>query len=86
MRGDPIPRGGERRAPNPVFLAHARALTELYVTLVTQADAVGLALEYYGREGEARESFTHMGKERAVHATSEETEVLGIAGEAALAG
>lgn len=66
MRGDPAPRGGERRAPNPVFLAHAVALTELYVTLATGADAVGLALEYYGREGEARESFTHMGKERAL--------------------
>lgn len=33
MRGDSVPRGGERKQPNPVFLAHATALTELYVTL-----------------------------------------------------
>lgn len=66
MRGDPAPRGGERKQPNPIFLAHATALTELYVTLITHAGEVGLALREYRREGDAREPFTHLGKERAL--------------------
>jgi hypothetical protein len=66
MRGDPAPRGGERKQPNPIFLAHAAALTELYVTLTTQAGEVELALQEYRREGDAREPFTHLGKERAL--------------------
>src|SRR4029077_4361242 len=66
MRGDPAPRGGERKRPNPIFLAHATALTELYVTLATQAPAPGLALQSYPREGQAREPFEHAGKERAL--------------------
>src|SRR5262249_40560959 len=41
MRGEPVPRGGERREPNPVFLAHATALTELYVAVVTDAHKTG---------------------------------------------
>jgi hypothetical protein len=64
MRGDPIPRGGERHAPNPVFLAHAAALSELYVTLSTEAEAAGLSLQEYRRE--AREPFTSIGKERTL--------------------
>jgi Replication-relaxation len=66
VRGDPMPRGGERYTPNPVFLAHAAALTELYVTLATQAQSAGLELLIYRREGEARETFKDGGKERTL--------------------
>jgi hypothetical protein len=59
MNGDPIPRGGERAQPNPLFLAHAAALTELYVTLAVGSPSVSLSLLDYRREGDARESFTH---------------------------
>src|SRR5689334_3902954 len=31
--GGPPPRGGERREPNPLFLAHAAGLSEIYVAL-----------------------------------------------------
>ena len=66
MNGDPIPRGGERDQPNPLFLAHAAALTELYVTLTVGGPGVGLSLLDYRREGDARELFTHLRKERAL--------------------
>jgi hypothetical protein len=66
MRGEPIPRGGERRAPNPMFLAHAAALTELYVALETEARQVGLSVQEYRREGEARELFRSAGTQRAL--------------------
>jgi Replication-relaxation len=66
MNGDPIPRGGERNQPNPLFLAHAATLTELYVTLAVGGPNVGLSLLDYRREGDARESFTHLRKERAL--------------------
>jgi hypothetical protein len=66
MNGDPIPRGGERNQPNPLFLAHAAALTDLYVTLAVGGPSVGLSLLDYRREGDARESFTHLRKERAL--------------------
>jgi hypothetical protein len=66
MRGEPVPRGGERSRPNPIFLAHAAALTELYVTLETEADQIGLSVQWYRREGEARELFDSAGKERAL--------------------
>jgi hypothetical protein len=66
MRGDPVPRGGERKQPNPIFLAHATALTEFYVTLTTRISEIGLAVQEYRREAEAREPFTHIGKERAL--------------------
>lgn len=66
MRGEPLPRGGERRAPNPLFLAHAAAITELYVTLRT-APPSGFTLKELLREGEAREPFTDaVGQERAI--------------------
>ena len=61
VRGEPAPRGGERRAPNPLFLAHAAALTELYVALVTEAPAHGLDLCEFRREGDAREPFRWVG-------------------------
>jgi hypothetical protein len=66
MNGDPIPRGGERNQPNPLFLSHAAALTELYVTLAVGGPSVGLSLLDYRREGDAREPFTHLRKERAL--------------------
>jgi hypothetical protein len=66
IRGEPTPRGGERQRPNPIFLAHTAALTELYVTLATEADRVGLTVQRYRREGEARETFNNGGKERAL--------------------
>lgn len=66
MNGDPVPRGGERQQPNPLFLAHAAALTELYVTLAVQAPTVGLSLFDYRREAAAREPFKYLGKQRAL--------------------
>ena len=66
MNGDPIPKGGERQQPNPLFLAHAAALTELYVTLAVDGPSAGLSLLDYRREGEAREAFELLGKQRAL--------------------
>ncbi|HKZ15649.1 MAG TPA: replication-relaxation family protein [Solirubrobacterales bacterium] len=64
--GGPPPRGGERREPNPHFLAHAAGLTEVYVALET-ALPVGAALARFEREGEAREPFVAEGRrERAI--------------------
>lgn len=66
ISGAPSPRGGERKQPNPVFLTHAALLSELYVTLVTQAEQAGLSLQHFQREGDAREPFEAMGKQRAL--------------------
>jgi hypothetical protein len=66
MRGEAVPRGGERRGPNPMFLAHAAALSGLYVALATEANRAGLRLVGYRREGQAREPFSHLGKDRAL--------------------
>jgi hypothetical protein len=66
MRAEPAPKGGERHRPNPMFLAHAAALTELYVTLVSGAEGGGIRLYGYRRESEAREVFGHAGKKRAL--------------------
>lgn len=66
VRGDPPPRGGERPQPGPVFVAHAAALTELYVSLVTRPPA-GVVLEKNARERQAREEFRdRAGRERAI--------------------
>jgi len=54
IRGQPEPRGGERRPPNPLFLAHATAVSELYVTLHTASPAE-FVLDGFWRE--AREEF-----------------------------
>jgi hypothetical protein len=54
--GGPPPRGGERREPNPLFLAHAAGLSEVYVALETTLPA-GVRLARFEREGEAREPF-----------------------------
>ncbi len=66
MRGEPMPRGGERKQPNPLFLAHAAALTELYVAIYTAARAAGFNALRYQREGEAREPFKDGTHERAL--------------------
>lgn len=64
--GGPPPRGGERRGPNPLFLAHAAAISELYVALKTGLPD-GLRLAGFEREAEARETFRgYDGKEHAV--------------------
>jgi DNA-binding Lrp family transcriptional regulator len=64
--GGPPPRGGERREPNPLFLAHAAAISELYVALKTGLPD-GLKLTGFEREAEAREAFRgYDGKEHAV--------------------
>jgi hypothetical protein len=66
MRGEPAPRGGERREPNPLFLAHAAALTEFYVAVYTTARAAGFKELRYVREGNARETFKDGARERAL--------------------
>ncbi|HET9162983.1 MAG TPA: replication-relaxation family protein [Solirubrobacterales bacterium] len=61
--GDPPPRGGERREPNPLFLAHAAGLSELYVALKTELPE-GIGLASFEREAEAREMFKTLGGEK----------------------
>jgi hypothetical protein len=64
--GGPPPRGGERREPNPHFLAHAAGLSEVYVALTTTLRE-GMTLARFEREGEAREPFIAEGRrERAM--------------------
>jgi Replication-relaxation len=64
--GGPPPRGGERREPNPLFLAHATAISELYVSLRTGLPD-GVSLASFEREAEAREPFRGYDREeRAV--------------------
>ncbi len=58
VRGAPAPRGGERAEPNPLFLAHAAGVTELYALLATQTPGVRLARF----EREPRETFTAEGR------------------------
>lgn len=60
-KGDPPPRGGERREPNPLFLAHAAGLSELYVVLKIGLPE-GTRLAGFEREAEARETFTTLGR------------------------
>ncbi len=61
--GEPPPRGGERREPNPLFLAHAAGLSELYVALKTGLPE-DTRLAGFEREAEARETFTTLGREK----------------------
>jgi hypothetical protein len=65
VTGGPPPRGGERREPNPLFLAHAAGLSQIYVALETTLPA-GLALRRFEREGEAREEFGEQREKRAI--------------------
>lgn len=65
-KGEALPRGGERREPNPLFLAHAAGLSELYVVLKTGLPE-GAQLAAFDREAEARETFTtYAREERAI--------------------
>jgi hypothetical protein len=65
-KGEAPPRGGERREPNPLFLAHAAGLSELYVVLKTGLPE-GTRLAAFDREAEARETFTtYAREERAI--------------------
>ena len=52
----PPPRGGERHEPNPLFLAHAAGLSEIYVALMTTLPE-GFKLSRFEREAKAREPF-----------------------------
>ena len=61
-RGAPAPRGGERAEPNPLFLAHAAGVTELYALLATRTP--GLRLARFERE--PREQFTAEGRSRTL--------------------
>ncbi len=64
--GEPPPRGGERHEPNPLFLAHAAGLSELYVVLKTELPE-GTRLAAFDREADARETFTtYAREERAI--------------------
>ncbi len=65
-KGQAPPRGGERREPNPLFLAHAAGLSELYVVLKTGLPE-GTRLAAFDREADARETFTtYAREERAI--------------------
>jgi hypothetical protein len=65
-KGEAPPRGGERREPNPLFLAHAAGLSELYVVLKTGLPE-GTRLAAFDREADARETFiTYAREERAI--------------------
>jgi hypothetical protein len=54
--GGPAPKGGERREPNPLFLAHAAGLTGVWVALETILPD-GVRLAGFDREADAREPF-----------------------------
>ena len=49
--GKPVPRGGDRSEPRPAFLAHAAAITELFVALQARE---GEALREFDREPRLR--------------------------------
>lgn len=66
VRGEPMPKGGERREPNPLFLAHAAALTDLYVVLATEAHTIDLELRTFRREEDAREPFNDGARDRSL--------------------
>jgi len=59
--GKPTPRGGERSEPRPTFIAHAAAITELYVALATATDPT---LREFDREPRIR--FRDSGRERTL--------------------
>lgn len=62
--GGPPPRGGERREPNPLFLAHAVGLSAIYIALETTLPA-DCKLTRFEREAEAREPFaTRLSREQ----------------------
>ena len=75
--GSAPPRGGERREPNPLFLAHAAGLSELYVSLARKLPGEA-KLARFAREGEAREPFADWaGRERRAIAPDALVEIRG---------
>lgn len=64
--GAPVPRGGERDAPNPAFVRHAAAITGLYVALVRTGPSLGFTLHSWAREAEAAEEFDAQGRRTAI--------------------
>jgi hypothetical protein len=79
VTGGPPPRGGERREPNPLFLAHAAALSDLYVALLAGLPA-GVELARFEREGEAREPFTGPARKARAVAPDAYVEIADIDG------
>lgn len=61
--GGPPPRGGERREPNPLFLAHAAGLSEIYVALATTLPTA-VTLARFEREADSREPFETARREK----------------------
>jgi Replication-relaxation len=85
VSGSPLPRGGERREPNTLFLAHAAGLSEVYVALETTRPA-GTKLARFEREGEAREPFsTWPGREQRAIAPDAFIEIADADGRSLLA-
>ena len=85
VTGGPPPRGGERREPNPLFLAHAAGLSEVYVALETGLPA-GLDLARFEREADARETFaTRVAREERAIAPDAFIEITDASGRQLLA-
>jgi hypothetical protein len=83
--GGPPPRGGERHEPNPLFLAHAAGLSEIYLALETTMPAAA-KLCRFEREAKAREPFTVRGKrDRRAIAPDAFAEIGDVDGRALLA-
>jgi hypothetical protein len=85
VTGGPPPRGGERREPNPLFLAHAAGLSEIYVALKTALlDEVKLVR--FEREADAREPFsTPVSREKRAIAPDAFVEIADVGGGSLLA-
>lgn len=85
VTGGPPPRGGERREPNPLFLAHAAGLSDIYVALKTTLPAE-VELSLFEREADAREPFsTRPGREKRAIAPDAFIEITDADGGALLA-
>jgi hypothetical protein len=84
VTGSPPPRGGERREPNPLFLAHAAGLSEIYVALVTTLPAE-VTLARFEREADAREPFETSLREKRAIAPNVFIEISDVDGRALLA-
>jgi hypothetical protein len=84
VAGGPPPRGGERREPNPLFLAHAAGLSDVYVALETTLPA-SISLSRFEREGEAREPFAAEGGHGRAVAPDALIEITDAEGRALLA-
>lgn len=63
----PGARRGAREAPSPLFVAHAAALSGLYISLRTRLSHTGMSLVGFLREGDARHDFRdEAGQRRAI--------------------